>query len=93
MKIKFSLSLEKVSNFLKKYYFWILGLILLVLLCLNAFVYYQYVYLTMNARVVPADGKIVIDQEIIEKVMDVIEEREENLTRVKTKDYFNPFND
>ncbi len=93
MKFKCNFSTEKIACFLKKYYFWILGFILLALLCFNSFIYYNYVYLTMNAKVVPADGKISIDEEIIEKINIIIEEREDSLTRVKTKNYYNPFDD
>ena len=93
MKIKHIFSIEKTSYFIKKYYFWILGLILLILLCFNIVIYYQYVYMTLNTKVVSVDGNIVIDQEIIGKVMEIIREREDSLIRVKTKDYFNPFND
>lgn len=93
MKIKHIFSIEKTSYFIKKYYFWILGLILLILLCFNIVIYYQYVYMTLNTKIVSVDGNIVIDEEIIGKVMEIIEKREESLIRVKTKDYSNPFND
>jgi len=93
MKIKVSFSPAKISNFLKKYHFWILGAILLLLLCFNAFIYYQHVYLIMNTKVIPTDSGIVIDQEILDKVTDQIDQREDNLKRVETEDYFNPFSD
>ena len=93
MKIKLTFSIEKTTYFFKRYYFWILGVILLILFCFNIFIYYQYVYLTTNTNVVPIDGRIVIDEEVIEKITKVIEEREDSLVRVKSKDYFNPFDD
>lgn len=93
MKLRFNFTFEKATNFLKKYHFWILGLILLILLCCNALVYYNHVYLTMNAKVMPADGKVSIDEETVEKITNIIIQREETLVRVKTKDYFNPFDD
>ncbi len=87
------ISIEKISCFLRKYYFWILGVIFFLLLCLNAFVYYQYVYLTMNIQPEVADERVEIDGEALNKVIDDINKRGENLNRVKKGSYFNPFTD
>jgi len=84
---------EKISYFLKKYHFWILGLIFVLLLSFNVFIYYKNVYLVIKTQVVPVGGEITIDQFVLDKIMGNIEEREDNLFRVKTKEYYNPFND
>jgi len=93
METKINISLETISNFLKKYYFWILGVIFFLLFCLSIFIYYQHIYLTINTQLDPTQEEIVIDQEMIEKVMGNIEGRQDNLSRVEKKDYQDPFND
>ncbi len=92
MKIKINLSLEKISIFLKKYHFFILGIVLFLLLSFNFFIYYKYVYVVMNINVDPVDDRIVVDEDILEKVIENINERKENLIRVKTENYYTPFN-
>jgi cell division protein YceG involved in septum cleavage len=91
MRIK--ISPQKISNFLKKYYFWILGAIFFLLLCLNAFIYYQCVYLTTNTQPKAIGREVTIDEETLNKIMKNIEERKESLSRAKTTKYFNPFDD
>ncbi len=92
MKIKINLSLERISNFLKKYHFFILGIIFILLLCFNAFIYNQYVYVTTNMEVDPVGDKVVIDRDVFKKVIEIIDERNDNLIRVKTENYYTPFN-
>ncbi|MBU1291985.1 hypothetical protein KKH07_00630 [Patescibacteria group bacterium] len=87
------ISPEKISYFLKKYHFWILGLILFLLLSFSAFIYYKNVYLVINTQVESAGEEITIDEYILGKIMGNIEERENNLFRVETKNYYNPFKD
>jgi cell division protein YceG involved in septum cleavage len=91
MRIK--ISPTKISNFLKKHYYWILGVIFFLLLCLNAFIYYQYVYLTVNTQPEAINREVAIDEETLNKIMENISEREENLSRVRTTKYSNPFDD
>jgi cell division protein YceG involved in septum cleavage len=91
MRIK--ISPTKISNFLKKHYYWILGVIFFLLLCLNAFIYYQYVYLTVNTQPEAINREVAIDEETLNKIMENIGEREENLSRVRTTKYSNPFDD
>lgn len=81
----------KIYNFLKKYYLAILGIILALLLCFNAFVYYQYVYLTIKHQPEATLKKIVIDQETFQKVLDDLEMREETLWRVEHNYFPDPF--
>jgi DNA-directed RNA polymerase subunit H (RpoH/RPB5) len=64
-----------------------------LLLCWNALIYYQYVYLTTQVQPEPVIEKITVDQETLQKVLENLTIREENLSRVKTKKYFDPFND
>jgi len=87
------ISPEKLSYLLKKYHFWILGVILVLLLSFNAFIYYQYVYSTINTQVEPPGGEITIDEYVLDKITENIEEREDNLSRVETRNYYNPFKD
>jgi len=87
------ISSEKISYFLKKYHFWILGLILLLVLSFSAFIYYKNVYLVINTRVESVGGEITIDEYALDKIMSNIEKREDNLFRVETKNYINPFKD
>jgi|GEM_PF-1363491 len=93
MKIKINLSLERISSFLKKYHFFILGIIFILLLCFNAFIYYQYVYVATNMNVDPVDDRIVVDEDVLKKVIESIDERKDNLIRVKTESYSTPFDD
>ncbi|PIP17355.1 MAG: hypothetical protein COX44_00390 [Candidatus Portnoybacteria bacterium CG23_combo_of_CG06-09_8_20_14_all_37_13] len=85
------ISLEKVNYFLKNYYRWILGIIFVLLFCLNILIYYQYVYLTMKAEPEPTLEKITIDQEGLKKILDNLDKRQENLERVEKTNYSDPF--
>lgn len=93
MKIKIKILPKKISYFFKKYHFLILGVVLVVLLAFNVFIYYKYVYLTVNAQIQPAGEEITINNDVLDKVMKNINEREDNLLRVETRKYYNPFND
>ncbi len=92
MKIRINLSLEKISIFIKKYHFLILGVVLFLLLSFNFFIYYKHVYVIMNININPVNDGVVIDEDILKKVIDNINERKENLIRVKTENYHTPFN-
>ena len=87
------ISPEKISYLFKKYHFWILGVILVLCLSFNAFIYYQYVYSITNTQVGPPDIRITIDEYALDKIMENIGEREDNLFRVETRSYYNPFKD
>jgi hypothetical protein len=82
---------EKIYNFLKKYYRWILGIIFALLICLNVLVYYQYIYLTIKSQPELILDKVTIDQETLQNVLDNLEMREESLWRVKHTHYTDPF--
>ena len=86
-------SLETTASFLKKYYFFILGTIFVVLVSSNFLIYYKYVHLSMNTDPGITSDEIKIDKETIQKVLDNINIREDNLDRVKINKYFNPFDD
>ena len=85
------ISPEKIYNFLNKYYRWILVTIFVLLICLNVFIWYQYIYLAVRAKPESQGKEIAIDQETLEKVLDNVNLREENLLRVKKTRYFSPF--
>jgi len=85
------ISLDKIHNFLSEYYRWILVTIFVLLICFNAFIYYQYIYLVVRARPEPQEREIAIDQETLEKVLGNVNLREENLSRVQKIRYFSPF--
>ncbi len=85
--------LINIYNFLRKHYPIILGIFFASLICINIFVYYQYVHLAMETQTELNIEKIVIDQETLEKVLSDINEREENLSRVRKTQYYDPFND
>jgi len=70
-----------------------LGIIFILLLCFNAFIYYQYVYVATNMNVDPVDDRIVVDEDVLKKVIESIDERKDNLIRVKTESYSTPFDD
>ena len=84
-------SLTAVYNFLKKHYLMILGIIFALLICLNALIYYQYVYLTMRVQPEPTIEKVAIDQETLEKVLNNLDIRLKNLDRVRLTNYADPF--
>ncbi len=92
-KITISLSLEKMTSFLDKRRLWIIGAIFVLLLCFNAFIYYQYIYRIMIVQPEPEIEKMVINQELLENFLNGITARQGNLSRVKTADYPDPFND
>lgn len=85
------ISPEKIHNFLSNYYPWILIIIFVLLICFNALIYYQYVYLSVKADLEPRGEEIAIDQEILQKVLDNVNLREDNLLRVQQKKYYSPF--
>lgn len=84
--------LIQIYDFLKKHYSIILGIIFALLLCLNAFIYYQYVYSVTKIQTKPVIEKVIINQEIFDKILSDIDEREETLLQAKTKHYTDPFN-
>lgn len=84
--------LKKTYNFLKKYYFYILGVIFIILICFNFYVYYKYVYLLTDIEIGIINDEVKIDQETLQNVLDNIILRENNLDRVRTNKYFDPFN-
>ena len=83
----------KIYRFLKKYYQFILGIIFILSLILNGFIYYQYVYLVINSKPQVKVEQIMLNQKNLESFLTNIETREENLERVRAGQYFNPFND
>lgn len=85
------LILIRIYNFLKKHYPIILVIVFALLICLNVLVYYQYVYLVMNMQTKPIIEKTSINQEILGKVLNDIDNREEALHRIKTTQYYSPF--
>ena len=74
---------EKIYKFLKKYYIWLLLLIFLILLSLNGFIYYKYIYSVVEVE---------ISKKELEGVLNELEERQETLDRVKSNSYYSPFN-
>ncbi len=74
-----------------KYYRWILVIIFILLICFNAFIYYQYIYLAVRARPESQGKEVAIDQETLEEVLENLNLREENLSRVKKTRYASPF--
>jgi len=89
MRIK--ISSEKTADFLKSYHYGILGIILVIFLTFNAIAYYQYVYLTMNIKVDPDGQKVLVDKDTLDKIMESVDERENNLKRIEAGAYKNPF--
>lgn len=83
---------KKTHNFLKKYYFYILIILFIMLISFNLFIYYKYVYLLTNVEIRIIDNEVKIDQETLQNVLDNIILREDNLYRVQTNKYFDPFN-
>jgi len=41
----------------------------------------------------PVDERIVVDEDVLKKVIESIDERKDNLIRVKTESYSTPFDD
>ncbi len=86
------ISIEKTNFFLKKYYRLILGIIFILLLCLNVFVYYKYVYLAAKAEIRVTIKKASINEKILNEVLEEIDIREKTLIRIETNKYLDPFN-
>lgn len=93
MIMKIKINRRKIYQFLKKHYQWILGIIFILSLILNGFIYYQYVYSVVNSQFQVSVEKAMLNQENLQGFLDNIETREENLNRVETQQYFNPFSD
>jgi hypothetical protein len=91
--VRIKISLEKIANFIKKKYQWILGVIFVLMLCLSIFIYYQYVYLVIKAQPEIIAEKVMLDYENLDKFLKNIDTRQENLSRVQVTKYFDPFND
>lgn len=84
---------KKIYVFLEKYLKLILGAVFVLVLILNAFIYYQYVYLIMQVQPEPVIEKVLVDHETLKKVLADVMMREDNLSRVRAIKYFDPFND
>jgi len=85
------ISVDLVYKILKKYRLLILGIFFAVLICFNALVYYQYVFMAMRAHPEPIIEKAVINEENLNKVLGNLETREDNLIRVQETRYADPF--
>lgn len=83
---------EKIYKFLKKYYIWLLLLIFLILLSLNGFIYYKYIYSVVEVEPKIEVNKVEISKKELEGVLNELEERQETLDRVKSNSYYSPFN-
>jgi len=83
---------KKIVDFLKKKCPWIIGIIFVLLISINIFIYYQYVYLTMKIQPELTNEEISINEEIFKKVQEDIKKRVNTLSRVKRTEYRNPFN-
>ncbi|MEA2113135.1 MAG: hypothetical protein U9P63_00535 [Patescibacteria group bacterium] len=86
------ISFETISLFLEKYYKLILGIIFILLLCLNVFIYYKYVYLADKMEANATIESVSVNEEVLNKVLEEIDFREKTLMRVETNKYFDPFN-
>ena len=86
-----SFNFKKVYLFLRAYERWILAVIFLLLLSLNALIVYQYIYLVVNREPELKTEKIEINQEILKKILNDIEEREKTLSQVLKTQYPDPF--
>jgi len=86
------ITFKKAHNFLKKYYFHILSIVFIILISFNFFIYYKYVYLLTNVEIETINEEVKIDQQTLQNVLDNINIREDNLNRVQTNKYFDPFN-
>lgn len=86
------ISFEKINSFLGKYYKLILGAILVLLFCLNAFVYYNYVYLATKTEISATIESVIVNEDVLNKVLEEIRIKEEALIRIETDRYFDPFN-
>jgi len=85
------ISVDLIYKILKKYRLLILGIFFALLICFNALVYYQYVFMAMRAHPDPTIERAVINEENLNKVLDNLETREDNLMRVQKTDYADPF--
>jgi len=86
------ISFKKIHNFFKKYYFYILGIIFIALICFNFFIYYQYICLLTDIDTSIINDEVKIDQETLQAILDDINMREDNLHRIQENKYFDPFN-
>ncbi|MBL7053099.1 MAG: hypothetical protein ISS02_00340 [Candidatus Portnoybacteria bacterium] len=84
---------KKIFNILKKNCPWVIGGIFVLLISINIFIYYQYVYLTIKTQPELTSEEILINEEMFQKVQENTEKREDTLSRVKETKYYNPFND
>jgi len=84
--------LKKTYNFFKKYYLYIIAILFIILVCISFFVYYKYIYLLTDVEMNIINDEVKIDQETLQNVLDNIILREDNLDRVRTNKYFDPFN-
>ncbi len=83
---------EQVYRFLKKYSPWILALVFIIVVSLNALIYHRYVYSTISSQTEPEIKKTLVDYERLNRVLDDVDMRQNNLFRVKRNYYNDPFN-
>ena len=76
---------------LEKYRRLILGIVFVLLISLNVFIYYQYVYSVMVARSEPELEEIKINQDNLGEVLDNLDQRQATLNRVERAGYADPF--
>lgn len=98
------ISLEQIHYLIKRYDLWLLVILLAGLLYWGILVYYQHVYLVIAAQthigeeMFTAEESLLqeiqgvsINEETLQKVLDDIQRREQNLQRVHQKVYSSSF--
>lgn len=91
--MRLGISVEKIHQLVRKYSAWLLSLVFIGLFVLIALAYYQYVYLTIKFEPVSGIEKPMIERQTLDQVLRNISVRENNLLRVQTDQYTDPFNE
>jgi len=81
------ISLESIYKILKKYYMWLMICGAIFIIAVNAWIFVQKVLITSSKELEISDLKIEIKKDNLNKMLENINIREENLLRVSKGQY------
>ena len=81
------LNFKKIYLFLRARQKIILGVIFVLLLLLNALIFYQYVYLAVESQPELKLEQVAVNQEILGEILANIEERQKSLSQALKTQY------
>ncbi len=92
-KIKLpKINFENIRKIFNRYSFLLFAVGLLIVIAVNAFIFYKFAYLPLNGEPERSFRKLELKRDILAKFQDNLNKREETLKRIESKTYRDIFN-